>query len=82
MAIKAALERECKLQAVEWGYDFFMSLDLDEYVIPPPWPQKDDQKKSSLISVVDWLDFAFNKSEGRSIHCISKFNFPLRAAPA
>ena len=76
MAIKAALERECKLQAVEWGYDFFMSLDLDEYVIPPPWPQKDDQKKSSLISVVDWLDFAFNKSEGRSIHCISKFNFP------
>ena len=28
LSIKAALERECKLQAVEWGYDYFMSLDL------------------------------------------------------
>ena len=34
MATKHLLERECKLQAIEWGYDIFVSLDIDEYVLP------------------------------------------------
>ena len=34
MASKALLETECKLQAIKWGYDFQVSLDLDEYLIP------------------------------------------------
>lgn len=74
MSIKAALERECKLKAVEWGYEYFMSLDLDEYVLPPAEPDKSGESK--LVSIVDWLDEAFNRSDGRSIHCVNKFNFP------
>ena len=34
MAIKAILESECKLKAIEWGYDYYLSVDLDEYVVP------------------------------------------------
>ena len=34
MAVKAILETQCKLQAIEWGYDYYLSVDLDEYVIP------------------------------------------------
>ena len=34
MATKHLLERECKLQAIQWGYDIFVSLDIDEYVLP------------------------------------------------
>lgn len=67
MTTKAALERECKLQAVKWGYKYFMSLDIDEYVIPPA---------KNHTSIVDWLDDNFKKSEGRAIHCVNKFNFP------
>ena len=34
MAVKAILESECKLKAIEWGYDYYLSVDLDEYVVP------------------------------------------------
>ena len=34
MAIKALLETECKLEALRLGYDYYFSLDLDEYVLP------------------------------------------------
>jgi hypothetical protein len=34
MTTKAALERECKQQGLAWGYKYFMSLDIDEYVPP------------------------------------------------
>jgi hypothetical protein len=34
MATKALLETDCKLEAIRLGYDYQMSLDLDEYVIP------------------------------------------------
>ena len=34
MATKALLETDCKLEALRLGYDYQMSLDLDEYVIP------------------------------------------------
>lgn len=34
MAVKAILETECKFQALKWGYEYYASLDLDEYVVP------------------------------------------------
>eukprot|EP01035_Chromulina_nebulosa_P019833 gene19833-25781_t len=34
MTVKALLERQCKLQALKWGYNLTISLDIDEYVIP------------------------------------------------
>lgn len=34
MAIKALSETECKLEAIRLGYDYYFSLDLDEYVLP------------------------------------------------
>ena len=34
MATKALLETDCKLEALRMGYDYQMSVDLDEYVIP------------------------------------------------
>jgi hypothetical protein len=34
MATKALLETECKLEAIRLGYDYQLSLDLDEYVVP------------------------------------------------
>ena len=34
MAIKALSETECKLEALKLGYDYYFSLDLDEYVLP------------------------------------------------
>lgn len=64
MATKALLERECKLQAIEWGYDIHVSLDVDEYVIP----------KDPELTVMDELVNFFNKT-GRSVYCIEKLNF-------
>lgn len=34
MTTKALLETDCKLEAIKMGYDFQMSLDLDEWVMP------------------------------------------------
>jgi Glycosyltransferase family 92 len=34
MTTKALLETDCKLEALKMGYDFQMSLDLDEWVMP------------------------------------------------
>lgn len=34
MGLKALLETECKLEAIKLGYDYYFSLDLDEFVVP------------------------------------------------
>ena len=34
MTTKALLETDCKLEALKMGYDYQMSLDLDEWVMP------------------------------------------------
>ena len=34
MAIKALLESDCKLEANRMGFDYHVSLDMDEYMIP------------------------------------------------
>ena len=64
MAIKALLETECKYKAIEMGYDYFVSVDLDEYVVP--------QKVGETF--VDELERWTNYT-GRQVYCIEKFNF-------
>ena len=34
MAIKALLESDCKLEAIKMGFDYHISLDMDEYIVP------------------------------------------------
>lgn len=34
MAIKALLESDCKLEAIRMGFDYHVSLDMDEYMVP------------------------------------------------
>lgn len=64
MTIKALLERECKLQAIKWGYSYFVSLDIDEYLLP----------HKTGVTIVDELHRWFNET-GRSVYCIEKLNF-------
>jgi hypothetical protein len=64
MTTKALLEVYCKLEAVKWGYSYFVSLDIDEYMIP----------KNPAVTIVDELHNWFEKTK-RSIYCIGKLNF-------
>lgn len=64
MTVKSLLERECKLKAIEWGYDFFISLDIDEYVVP-------DNPKGTIV---DELEKWFNDTD-RKMYCIDKLNY-------
>ena len=66
MAKKAILEGMCIKQAMKWDYDYFVSLDLDEYVVP------DNQKNG--LTFVDAID-AWEKKSGRRMFCMSKYNF-------
>jgi Glycosyl transferase family 2 len=43
MGLKVLLETECKLEAIRLGYDYYFSLDLDEFIVP----------KLSGITIVD-----------------------------
>lgn len=65
MTIKALLESNCKQKALEWGYDFFISLDIDEYFIP----------KRLDVTIVDAL-VNWSNSTKRSVFCAPKNNFP------
>lgn len=64
MTIKALLESNCKNDAIAMGYDYYASLDIDEYVIP----------KVPGVTVVDAFSHWFNGT-GRSVMCLEKFNF-------
>ena len=64
MTIKALLETECKLSAIKWNYDFYISLDIDEYLIP----------KIPGETIVDTLALWANQTR-RSFYCIEKFNY-------
>jgi hypothetical protein len=68
MAAKALLETECKLQAIEWGYHYFVSLDLDEYMFP----------LNPKTTIVDELHRVMTTT-GRNSYCFDKYAFP--AAP-
>jgi len=64
MTVKALLESNCKQKALSWGYDFYISLDIDEYLIPI---RKD-------ITIVDALLHWANTTQ-RSVMHIPKFNY-------
>lgn len=66
MTIKGLLEGECKKQALKWGYDYFFSLDIDEYVMPV----------HPDITIVDALDDFFNDTD-RKMYCMDKLNFQV-----
>jgi hypothetical protein len=68
MAIKMIAEIDCKQAAVDAGIEIFVSVDLDEYLIP----------SSSKITVMDDLADWFEKTT-RGYALLDKFNFP--AAP-
>ena len=34
MSMKAVQETRCMKEAIGWGFDFYLSVDLDEYVVP------------------------------------------------
>ena len=68
MTSKQLLERSCKLKAIEWGYKYFVSLDIDEYLIPSPGRPEDE-------TLVDELDSWFSLSKGHHMICIQKLNF-------
>jgi hypothetical protein len=68
MAAKGMLETECKLQAIEWGYHYFVSLGLDEYMFP----------LNPTTTVVDELHRVMTTT-GRNSYCFDKFVYP--AAP-
>ena len=59
MTTKALLETTCKLKAIDWGYDYYVSLDIDEYLIP----------KEPLTTAVDVLSRWANET-GRGMYCI------------
>jgi hypothetical protein len=68
VATQALLQRACKLQAIKWGYSYYLSLDVDEYLFP-------------LLpgsTIVDTLDLLFNSTQ-KSIIQLSRFSFT--AAP-
>jgi hypothetical protein len=65
MAVKSLLETECKLQAIEWGYHYFVSLDLDEYMYP----------LNPKVSLVDELHRVLTTT-GRNSYCFDKYAYP------
>ena len=71
MTTKALLERECKLQAQAWNYTYFVSLDIDEYLVVTDQPGQ----AGYPLSIVDALDQWFDASGGRGMLCINKYNF-------
>jgi hypothetical protein len=64
MTMKALLESNCKRLAISWGYKFYVSLDIDEYMIS----YRDGE------TLVDTLDYWATET-GRTVNCISKNNF-------
>jgi hypothetical protein len=64
MTTKALLEVYCKMEAIKWGYSYFVSLDIDEYMIP----------KNPAVTIVDELHNWFEKTK-RHMYCIGKLNF-------
>lgn len=65
MRIKWLGEIQCKLKAIEWGYEIFVSVDMDEYVMPT----------TNDMTVMDELATWFNKTK-RGFALLDKLQFP------
>ena len=59
MTSKQLLERQCKKAAIEWGYKYFVSLDLDEFVTVRDQPGDEGYP----MGVVDELHNFFTASK-------------------
>ena len=64
MSHKAVLETRCMKDAIALGYDYYLSVDLDEYVVPA----------EPDITFVDMIQKWSDKS-GRRMFCMMKANF-------
>ena len=64
IGIKKSAESDCKRTAMKNGYDYFFSLDIDEYLIPD----------AEGVTIVDEMERFYNNS-GRFIDCVTKLNF-------
>jgi hypothetical protein len=62
---KKMMERDCKLTLFKWGYDYHLSVDIDEYLLPI----------SLGITLVDAVDGLFTKHPTRGVFNINKLNF-------
>jgi len=65
MRIKMLAEVDCKQTAVSMGIEIFVSVDMDEYVMP----------SRSDVTLIDDLEAWFN-STTRGIAVLSKYQFP------
>lgn len=65
MVVKMQSEILCKQRAAEWGYEIFISVDMDEYVIPT----------NPSLTVMDDLVNFFNFTT-RGVVMLSKYQFP------
>jgi hypothetical protein len=65
MVTKMLMERDCKRWGIENGYHYFLSADLDEYVIPV----------TPGVTIVDAFE-KFAAKTNRVIFLLTKLNFP------
>ena len=66
MSVKSDLETFCLQKAMSWGYDYFVSMDIDEYLMPAG--------ASRGKTAVDVLHSIFEKG-GSNLLRLVKFNF-------
>ena len=65
MAQKKMMERDCKLTLHKWGYDYHISVDLDEYELP----------FQENITLVDEIHRMFQKYPTRGTFNVNKLQF-------
>jgi hypothetical protein len=65
MAQKKMMERDCKLSLFNMGYDYHISVDLDEYALP----------FESNTTLVDAIDKMFKKYPTRGTFNVNKLQF-------
>jgi len=64
--LKRRAEAHCKRQAIADGYDYFFSIDIDEYLIP----------REPDLTLIDAFDKYVNKTSRYAV-CSEKFNFQV-----
>jgi hypothetical protein len=66
MQVKSDLETFCIQQGISWNYDYFVSMDIDEYLMPVDASRGD--------SAIDLLEQFYAKSKANVLR-LGKFNF-------
>lgn len=65
MAQKKMMERDCKMTLYQWGFDYHISVDLDEY----EYPFKEN------VTLVDEIHRLFTSYPTRGVFNVNKFQF-------